>query len=48
MLKTILMVPIIMGCALVGTVGMIQAIEKAYPERFDDTKTSPKEEEIHL
>lgn len=48
MMKTILMVPVIMGCALVGTVGMIKAIKKFCPERFDDAKRSPKDEEMHL
>lgn len=48
MLKTILMVPILMGCALVGTVGMIKVIKKVCPDRFDGTKISSKDEEMHL
>lgn len=38
MVKMIAMVPVIMGCALAGTVGLIKAIKKFSPDRFD-TKT---------
>lgn len=45
MLKMIAMVPIIMGCALAGTVGMIKAIKKFCPNRFEATKTVSKDKE---
>ncbi len=35
MLKTILFVPLIMGCALAGTIGMIKAIKRFFPDQFD-------------
>ena len=35
MLKAILSVPVIMGCALAGTVGMIKAIRKFCPGQFE-------------
>ena len=47
MLKSIAMVPVIMGCALVGTVGMIKAIQKFSPDRFEDTKTQSKDKEVN-
>lgn len=47
MLKTLAMVPVVMGCALVGTVGMIKAIKKFAPDRFEDTKAQSKEEETN-
>lgn len=47
MLKTIAMVPVIMGCALVGTVGMIKAIKKFCPDRFEHTKAKSNEEDMN-
>lgn len=35
MWKTILSVPVIMGCALAGTVGMIKAIKRFCPDQFE-------------
>lgn len=34
MVKAILSVPVIMGCALVGTIGMIKAIKHFCPDQF--------------
>ncbi len=34
MLKAIVSVPVIMGCALAGTVGLIKAIKHFCPEQF--------------
>ena len=45
MLKMIAMAPVIMGCALWGTVGMINAINKFCPDRFEDTKTESEDRE---
>lgn len=45
MLKMIAMVPVIMGCALGGTVGMIKAIKKFCPNRFEDAKTGSEDRE---
>ena len=40
MLVKILMVPVIMGCALAGTVGLIKGIKKICPEQFgEETKS---------
>ena len=39
MLKTILSVPVIMGCALAGTVGVIKAIKRFCPGQFDERET---------
>lgn len=47
MLKMIIMVPVIMGCALAGTVGMIKAIKKFCPDRFEDAKTNSNEEDMN-
>lgn len=44
MLKMIFRVPLIMGCALVGTIGMIKAIKKFCPKYFDDAKADADEE----
>ncbi|MCM1060981.1 MAG: hypothetical protein NC452_11915 [Eubacterium sp.] len=51
MLKTFLLVPTIMTCALAGTVGLIKAIEKISPEQFDwnkqeQNKDKDEEEDI--
>ena len=35
MIQTILAVPVIMGCALAGTVGMIKAIKHFCPDQFE-------------
>lgn len=35
MLKTIISVPVIMACALAGTVGLIKAIGKFCPEQMN-------------
>lgn len=35
MLKAILSVPVIMGCALAGTVGMMKAIKHFCPDQFE-------------
>lgn len=40
MLVKILMVPMIMGCALAGTVGLIKGIKKFCPEQFGAEKKS--------
>ena len=40
MLLQILMVPVIMGCALAGTVGLIKGIKKFCPEQFREEKKS--------
>lgn len=39
MIKLILSVPVIMGCALAGTVGMIKAIKKFCPDQFKNSHT---------
>lgn len=40
MLIKIFMVPVIMGCALVGTVGLIKGIKRFCPEQFGKEKKS--------
>ena len=37
-LNTILSVPVIMGCALAGTFGIIKAIKKFCPDQFEKDK----------
>ena len=44
MLKMIIMVPVTMGCALVGTVGLIKLIKKICPGPFDQSGSTNKEE----
>ena len=44
MLKTILSVPVIMGCALAGTVGMIKTIQRFYPDQFEKNEQNGKEQ----
>lgn len=39
MLKTILSVPVIMGCALAGTVGLIQTIKHFCPHQFEKNES---------
>lgn len=36
----ILMVPVIIGCAIAGTVGLIKGIKKFCPEQFGEEKKS--------
>lgn len=38
MIKMILAVPVIMGCALAGTVGMIKAIKHFCPDQFEENE----------
>lgn len=42
MLKTIIMVPVIMGCALAGTVGLIKGINKFFPGQFNQPESAKK------
>lgn len=42
MLKSILSVPVIMGCALAGTIGMINAIKHFCPDQFEKKEREEK------
>ena len=38
MIKMLFAVPVIMGCALAGTVGMIKAIKHFCPDQFEENE----------
>ncbi len=42
MLKTIIIAPVIIGCALAGTVGMLKATKRFFPERFHGPEVYPE------
>lgn len=44
MLRMIIMVPVTMGCALVGTVGLIKLIKKFCPGQFDQPGSTSRDE----
>ncbi len=43
MWKTLLSVPVIMGCALAGTAGMIKAIKQFCPGQFEKNENGRDE-----
>lgn len=51
MFKTFLKVPLLMGCALVGTVGLMGIIKKICPEQFskvEENSAEPNDSEFDV
>ena len=44
MIQMLFAVPVIMSCALAGTVGMIKAIQKFFPHQFQNNSTKEETE----